>query len=177
MIFAALNTQRGTEMRKTWMAGLAASALLAAPAYASSGVVSFELPRLKVRTYHKPYIAIWLEDAKGKQVKVYRVFYDVSKIGGRWLPDLKTWWRRGGRAMNMPVDGVSRPTRGPGRYNLNLGSMNNLPAGQYAIVVEAAREKGGREILKLPFSWRPGQTVKGSASGSREVGRVSVIIE
>ena len=31
--------------------------------------------------------------------------------------------------------------------------LQNLPQGEYHLVVEAAREVGGREILRIPFQW------------------------
>lgn len=165
-------------MRKsTILAALSALLVTAyAPARAEDGTIAFELPRQKVSTYRKPYVAIWLQDAEGKQVEVYDVFYDQAVQGKRWLPTLRTWWRRGGRAMAMPVSGVSRPTRGPGQYKVSMGSLASLKPGTYAVVVEAVREKGGREVVKLPFEWREGKTIAASAEGSRELGRIAVSI-
>lgn len=164
-------------MRISVTLGLSALALSSAPALAAEAKVSFEIPKKSAKTYRKPYLAVWLEDANGKQVKVLKVFHDQHRIGPKWLPELKTWWRRGGRAMDIPADGISSPTRAPGRHTLNLGSMRGVKAGKYAIVVEAAREKGGREIVKVPFNWKPGGSVNGSASGSNEVGKVTVSIK
>ena len=163
-------------MRKSLIVSAAAIALASVPASADTGTATFEIPRIEVSNYRKPYVAIWLEDADRKAVKMYRVLFDQSPIGDNWLPDLKTWWRRGGRAMEMPVAGVTRPTRGPGSYKLDMGSLAELPPGQYALVFEAAREKGGREVVKLPFEWAPGTSVEVSASGSTEMGAVSLII-
>jgi len=168
-------------MRKSLIAqtasvATASIAFAASPAAAQDANATFDIPRLKASNYRKPYVAIWLEDADRKAVKMYRVLFDQSPIGDNWLPDMKTWWRRGGRAMKMPVAGVTRPTRGPGSYKLKMGSLANLPAGKYALVFEAAREKGGREVVKLPFDWAPGKAVKVSASGSSEMGSVSLTI-
>ena len=33
--------------------------------------------------------------------------------------------------------------------------LAQLKPGQYAVVVEAAREVGGRELLRIPFQWPP----------------------
>ncbi|MEL7198512.1 MAG: DUF2271 domain-containing protein [Pseudomonadota bacterium] len=171
-------SSRSTSVRLHYaLVGSIGGLAIASGASANSGTATFELPKLKVKTYHKPYTAIWIEDTKGKQIKVYRVFYDQSNIGKRWLPDLKTWWRRGGRAMTMPVSGVSRPSRGPGQYKVNLGSLSSLPAGKYSFVVEAAREKGGREIVKVPFTLSRGKAASGSAAGSSELGKVTVSIK
>lgn len=155
----------------------ASIAFATTPASAQDANATFDIPRVKASNYRKPYVAIWLEDADRKAVKMYRVLFDQSPIGDNWLPDMKTWWRRGGRAMKMPVAGVTRPTRGPGSYKLKMGSLADLPAGKYALVFEAAREKGGREVVKLPFEWAQGEAVSVSATGSTEMGAVSLTID
>ena len=69
--------------------------------------------------------------------------------GKDWLKDLRTWWRKGGRSMKMPADGVSGATRAPGQYTIPLPA--DLKPGQYVLNVEAARETGGREIVTVPL--------------------------
>lgn len=160
----------------TLVAATAAAATTgAAPALAASATVTIELPRIAAQPYRKPYVAIWLEDAAGKQVRVLSVFHDQARIGGRWLPDLRTWWRLGGRAMTMPADGISRPTQAPGRHTVTVGGLQGLAPGRYAIVVEAAREKGGRELVKVPLDWR-GRRVAGTARGTTELGAIAATV-
>ena len=98
-------------MRKSLIVSAAAFALASVPASADTGPATFEIPRIEASNYRKPYVAIWLEDADRKAVKMYRVLFDQSPIGDNWLPDLKTWWRRGGRAMEMPVAGTACPVK------------------------------------------------------------------
>lgn len=149
----------------------AAASTGAAPALAASATVTIELPRIDAQPYRKPYVAVWLEDAAGKQVRVLSVFHDQARIGGRWLPDLRTWWRLGGRGMSLPADGISRPTQAPGRHTVTVGGLQGLAPGRYAIVVEAAREKGGRELVKVPLDWK-GRRVVGTARGTSELGTI-----
>jgi hypothetical protein len=156
---------------------LAAIALPAAPAYANSGSVTIEIPKVEAATYRKPYVAVWIEDASGQLVSMERVMHDQAKIGARWLPDLRTWWRKGGRAMDMPADGVSGPTRAPGRQTIPLSGLAKLAPGKYHVVVEAAREKGGRELVKVPFTLARGKAASASASGKAELGKISVSIK
>lgn len=163
-------------MRKPAILAATTAVVAASPAAADTGTITYEIPRLEVSGYRKPYVAIWIEGADRKPVKMYAVLFDQSPIGDKWLPDLKTWWRRGGRAMNMPVSGVTRPTRGPGQYTIKTGSLSDLPEGTYALVVEGVREKGGREILKAPFNWKPGEVVSVSAQGSSELGKITLSI-
>ena len=40
------------------------------------------------------------------------------------------------------------------------------------LVAEAVREVGGRELLRIPFSWKTAGTTSGSAKGDVELGEV-----
>lgn len=139
---------------------------------AAAGTITVTIPRLAVAEYHRPYVAAWIEPAAGGAAKTVFVWFDVKKGGNepgtKWLADLRTWWRKGGRSLNLPADGVSGATRAPGTYTIPLP---NLPAGQYVLKVEAARETGGRELVSVPFT-RPGRG--GSAKGSTELAAVTV---
>jgi hypothetical protein len=52
--------------------------------------------------------------------------------------------------------------------------LNSLPAGQYTLVAEAAREAGGREVVRVPFQWPPKAPQSAQAKGDHELGTVSV---
>ena len=47
-----------------------------------------------------------------------------------------------GRSLDMPVDGVSSPTRGPGEslveFSADDGPLADLPEGEYILYVEAS---------------------------------------
>ncbi len=139
---------------------------------ASAATISVTIPKIAVAEYHKPYVVGWLEPVAGGEAKTVFVWYDVKK-GGRepgtkWLADLRSWWRKGGRSLKLPADGVSGATRAPGTYQIR---MPNVPAGQYVLKVEAARETGGRELVSVPITVPAG---KGAASGKTELGAVTV---
>ncbi len=146
------------------------------PAAAADLNVSIEIPRLNVVAYHRPYVAVWIERPDNTTVQTLAVWYEVSNVaeGKDWLKDIRTWWRRGGRALNLPADGISSATRAPGSHTVRVpGSrLSTLPAGDYVLVVEAARELGGREAVRVPFRW--GSANSGRASGSTELGAVRV---
>lgn len=156
----------------------------ASPAIAGELQVSVEIPRPRVAEYHNPYVAIWIEDEAGKVVANLDAWYDVDQrgeeAGTKWLPDLRTWWRRAGRSLTMPVNGVSGPTQPPGRYTLRFAEgtrpLGRLAPGAYRLRVEAAREVGGRELVTVPFQWpaRTPQTV--SATGTAELGAVRLSV-
>ena len=150
----------------------------AAPALAADLSVSVDIPRLNTASYHRPYVAVWIERPDQTAVRTLSVWYQQTRNsegdGKDWLKDMRTWWRKGGRAMSLPADGVSGATRAPGTQTIRVpgARLNGLQPGQYNIVVEAARELGGREVVRVPFRW--GAANSGQASGSTELGAVRV---
>ncbi|MCP9339808.1 DUF2271 domain-containing protein [Stutzerimonas xanthomarina] len=165
-------------MRKPLLLSLA---LLTAPVMAAELVVDVEIPRLQVAEYHRPYVALWLEEPDKRHVANLAVWYDLKlkdNEGEKWLKDMREWWRRSGRSLQMPVDGVSGATRAVGTHQLTFDDtkapLKDLPAGDYRLVVEAAREVGGRELLRLPFTWPPQNAEKQQAQGESELGSVTV---
>ena len=155
-----------------------AAAAVAGPALAADITVSVEVPRLSVAAYHRPYVAVWIERPDNTAVRTLAVWYEVSNVaeGKDWLKDMRTWWRRGGRSLNLPMDGVSSASKAPGRHAVTVSAarLRDMPAGDYVMVVEAARELGGREAVRVPFRWGSANTAR--ATGSTELGAVSVAV-
>ncbi|MBB3890408.1 hypothetical protein GGQ61_001105 [Phenylobacterium haematophilum] len=158
--------------------------LMAGPALAADLELSLEIPRLTVAEYHRPYVAVWIENQDKTAVKTLAVWYDVklkNQEGQKWLKDMRQWWRRAGRDMSLPADGVSAATRAPGKHQVvfkgGAAPLGNLPAGQYNIVVEAAREVGGVEVVRAPFQWPPKARTTSSTKGTSELGAVSVTVK
>ncbi|MDX2234160.1 MAG: DUF2271 domain-containing protein [Hyphomonadaceae bacterium] len=156
---------------------------LAVPAaWADDLTVTFEVPRLRTAEYHAPYVAIWIERADQTSAGTLAVLYDVAapnNAGAEWLKDLRTWWRKAGRDMTLPADGLSGATRPPGRHTMTFdgarSALRTLPPGAYTLAVEAARELGGREVVRAPFMWgAPGAAA--TATGASELGVVSVVV-
>lgn len=162
------------------LTGTVALGAAATPADAQTMTVNVAIPRLSVAEYHRPYVAIWIEK-EGAAPRTLSVWYDRDKKDGegtKWLRDVRQWWRASGRAMSFPVDGVTGATRAPGEQKIAFaagkGPLGQLSPGNYTLLVEAAREVGGREVLRLPFAWppKPGATV--TAKGNTELGAVTV---
>ncbi len=152
---------------------------LAGPAFAADMNVKVEIPRLNVAEYHRPYVAVWVERADQSPVSTLAVWYDLkNKEGTKWLKDMRQWWRKAGRDTQMPADGISGATRAPGEHTLTFtdgkAPLGKLPAGDYQLVVEAAREVGGRELVRVPFTWPPQAAQSARAKGEHELGGVSV---
>ena len=174
--------QRGYKLVLGSGAALGAAGAAAMPANAETLNVSVTIPRQSVAEYHRPYVAIWLE-REGAAPRTLSVWYDVDKAKGegkKWLRDMRQWWRVSGRTMSFPADGISGATRAPGEQKVALpfgrGPVGQLSAGNYTLVIEAAREVGGRELVRLPFSWplKPGTVVR--AKGNSELGAASVSV-
>lgn len=145
--------------------------------------VKFDLPQLNVAEYHKPYVAIWLERADQSVAANLAVLYDLKKdaAGDKWVKDLRTWWRKAGRDAKFPLDGVSGATRPAGSQTMKFDSakhgLDKLPAGDYKLVVEASREAGGRELVKVPFTWTGKGKVAANAAGKEELGAVALELQ
>ena len=165
---------------------IAIGTLLGAPAaQAADLTVNVEIPRINAAEYHRPYVAIWVEDAGQKSVANLAVWYQQTDgkegHGTKWLPDLRQWWRKSGRTLKVPVDGVTGPTRPVGKHALTFTDkqpqLAKLPPGEYTLVVEAAREVGGRELVKIPFTWPAKAPQSGKAQGSSEIGAVTLAVK
>ena len=161
----------------------AAAGLFSLQANAAELRVGLEIPSMSVAEYHNPYVAIWLENTDSRDVTNLEVWYDASMSnnkGNKWLKDMRQWWRKSGRELDMPVDGITAATKGPGKYDINVEiadePLSNLPAGSYQLRVEAAREVGGRELLSIPFSWPLAQPFTASVQGSKELGEVTLSV-
>lgn len=145
--------------------------------------VKFDLPQLNVAEYHKPYVAIWLERADQSVAANLAVLYDLKKdaAGDKWVKDLRTWWRKAGRDAKFPLDGVSGATRPAGSQTMKFDGakhgLDKLPAGDYRLVVEASREAGGRELVKVPFTWAGKGKVAANAAGKEELGAVALELQ
>lgn len=157
------------------------SGLIASPALAAEMAVTVEIPQLSVAEYHRPYVALWVERPDQSVAANLAVWYDVKmrdNEGTKWLKDMRQWWRRIGRDLTMPVDGVSGPTRAPGEHRVTFvpgkGGVPALEPGSYVLVVEAAREVGGRELLRIPFEWPAAKPAQATAKGEAELGRIAL---
>lgn len=163
---------------------LLALPLIALPVWSADLTIKFNLPQLQVAEYHRPYVALWIEKPDQTFVANLNVLYDMKKRdngGLKWLKDMRLWWRKSGRDLTMPVDGVSAATRAAGEHALTYSGakspLDKIAAGDYQVVVEVSREAGGREVVRVPFRWQPkggGVTV---SQGQEELGQVSVQVK
>lgn len=158
--------------------------LISASAMGADLSLKLDIPQLNVAEYHRPYVAVWLETPDQKALTTLSVLYDVRKKdngGAKYLKDMRQWWRKLGRDVSLPMDGISGATRSPGEMTLTFpgarAALDKLPPGQYEVVVEVAREAGGRELVRVPFQWPPKGAASVAANGKEEVGAVAVMLK
>lgn len=134
--------------------------------------IQLTLPTIDKGQYHRPYLALWVENEKRVSQRSLEVWMQKPK----WLPDLKRYWRRVARKNTDVVDGVTSATRKPGSYTINWDGLNDkgqpLTAGKYSICVEAARESGGREAICTEIDY--GKTALADVAGKYEIARLNV---
>ncbi|MEI7956732.1 MAG: DUF2271 domain-containing protein, partial [Verrucomicrobiota bacterium] len=114
-------------------------------------VVQLELSRFGGRS-SRPYVAVWIEDAEKYPVRTLALWSN----GGRWLEDLKGWYRSDQLrvlAENTELTpSVSSATRPAGKYTLKWDGKDNsgkfVKSGKYTICLEAAREHGTYQIIR-----------------------------
>lgn len=169
-------------LSRTILIGGTLSAALTAPVLAAAAPttmdVTITIPQLKVAEYHRPYVAIWVEKA-GAPTKTVAVWYDYdmkNNEGTKWLRDVRQWWRASGRTMTFPANGITGATRAPGAQKISFSraQLGAAAPGEYTLVIEAAREVGGRELLRIPFTWPANPGAGGRAAGKTELGAVTV---
>jgi len=163
-------------------AALAFGTGLATSATAGGIDVEIELPRIDVSDYRRPYVAAWIERPDNSVAANLAVWYDVKMRNGegaKWLKDMRLWWRRSGRELEVPIDGITSATRHPGKHTLSFTTgqepLGTLAAGDYRLVVEASREHGGREVITLPLTWPPTIATRTEAHGEHEI--TSVVVQ
>jgi len=164
--------------------GSALAAVFVAPAaQADSLSIKLTLPRMQTSEYHRPYVAVWLENTDRSVVRDLAVWYDHAMArdeGKKWLKDIRRWWRVSGRNQTELADGVTGATRAPGTHTLNVAlndaRLAGLPAGSYELAVEASREKGGLELIRLPLAWPLDKAATVQASGKTELGAIAVSV-
>lgn len=145
--------------------------------------IKIQIPRLDVAEYHRPYVAIWIENPDQSVAANLAVWYQTDpkkEDGTQWLKDLRQWWRRSGREQSFPIDGVTGATRPVGEQQLTFKGqskqLSSLSTGKFNLVVEAVREVGGRELVKIPFEWPAKQSYQQTTQGKGELGAITLSI-
>lgn len=106
-----------------------------------------------------PYVAVWVESSGGELVETIALWFEKTRKGPRWLPDLKRWFTVDQQRVNAggadTVDAISSATRLPGVYTLQwAGNADGdpVPLGDYFLCIESARERGPYSLIREPIS-------------------------
>lgn len=130
--------------------------------------LQLELPQ-QGSTAKRPYVSVWLSQHGQWQAQLVLLGEQP-----RWYAELRSWWRQAGSSHNF--DQLAGATRRSGlhqfHWDARLADGRPLPAGDYTLHLEAAREGGGREQLKLPLHWPLQQPLL--LQGQRELGQIRV---
>ena len=105
----------------------AAMTAAAAPALAADLSVTVDVPRLNTASYHRPYVAVWIENPDQSLNRSLAVWYQQTRNaegdGKDWLKDMRTWWRKGGREIVRVPFRWGGPNTANGSGSSELGAV------------------------------------------------------
>jgi hypothetical protein len=127
--------------------------------------VDLEIAPQEGGRYHRPYVAVWIEDAAGRPVRTLSLWVNTSGRGPRYIRELKSWFlaERDEQTAGGPdlVATVSSATRLPGRYTVTWDGRDDdkklVEQGTYRVHIEAAREHGTYQLMQqeMAFGAKP----------------------
>jgi hypothetical protein len=147
-------------------AGVTGFRPFARPSLASSGramwdehfelAVDLEIPTQSGGRYHRPYVAVWVQDDAGKPVRTISLWVQTTGRGPRYIRELRRWFSVGRDAQDAGgpdlISTVSSATRLPGRYSVTWDGRDDngrlVEQGTYRVFVEAAREHGTYGLIQ-----------------------------
>jgi thiamine biosynthesis lipoprotein ApbE len=125
--------------------------------------VTLRIARIDQGGARRPYVAVWIEDAKKYPVRMLALWYRKP----RYLDEMHAWFREEqirssteGTQLPASVTGATRPA---GVYTLKWDGKDNLgrfvSAGKYSVAIEAAREHGTYQLIRreMDFNGTPQQ--------------------
>ncbi len=143
--------------------------------------VDFEIAPQEGVRYHRPYVAVWVEGPSGRHVRTLSLWVNTTGRGPRYFRELRRWFS--GEREQMGAGGpdlvatMSSATRLPGEYMVTWNGRddggNAVDQGDYRVVIEAAREHGGYQLMQqdLTLGTKP---IAADLSGNEEIRRARV---
>ena len=109
--------------------------------------VNLELAQASGFRYNRPYVAVYIEDAKGNPVRTLSLWAETSRHA-RYISELRRWFSESSDLIAT----VSSPTRNPGKYTLvwdgKTDDKKQAPQDDYFVCVEVAREHGPYGLVR-----------------------------
>ena len=125
--------------------------------------IHLELPQMGGYGARRPYVAVWVENQDHFPVRTIAVWFQKP----RYLSDLRAWYRaeqmRAAAEKTEILRSVTSATRSPGKYSFVWDGRDNsgklVKAGKYTVLIEAAREHGGYNLVhrEMDFNGEPAQ--------------------
>jgi hypothetical protein len=143
--------------------------------------VDFEIAAPQGYRYHRPYVAVWVEDASGRAVRTLSVWVNTTGRGPRYIRELRRWFmaerdaeEAGARDL---IATVSSATRLPGQYTVTWNGRddrgNVVEQGTYCVLIEAAREHGTYQLMRQELTLGS-SPVAADLPPNEEIGRARV---
>ena len=114
--------------------------------------VNYEIPEFSIGRYRRPYVAMWITTKDRKLIRNLLLLGENQ----RWAKENSNWWRGVGRRDASILKGLARPTRRPGQYRVVWDGRddfgNRVMQSELVLHIEAAREHGGVDYLKLAIN-------------------------
>ena len=112
--------------------------------------IDLEVARVSEQFVHRPFVAVWVQDANQKPIRLLSVWFNKPK----WLRDLREFFKNYGANFSpgaFSMSAASGATRSAGKYSIVWDGKdeagNYVPPGTYSIQIEAAREHGTYQIM------------------------------
>jgi hypothetical protein len=143
--------------------------------------VDFEIAQQQGGRYHRPYVAVWVEDTAGRLVRTLNLWVNTSGKGPRYIHELRRWFdaERTARAAGGSdlVSTMSGATRLPGKYTVTWNGRDDrgrvVEQGSYRVYIEAAREHGSYQLMQqeLQLATEPKAA---DLTGNEEIGKARI---
>jgi hypothetical protein len=143
--------------------------------------VDLEIAPQQGYRYHRPYVAVWVEDAAGRRVRTLSLWVNTTGRGPRYIRELRRWFsgERDQQDAGGPdlVATMSSATRLPGQYSVSWNGRddrgNVVDQGDYRVVIEAAREHGSYQLMQQDVTLGA-KPVAADLAGNEEIGGARV---
>lgn len=143
--------------------------------------VDLEIAPQQGYRYHRPYVAVWVEDASGHTVRTLSLWVNTTGRGPRYIRELRRWFSAerdvedaGGPDLVATMSGA---TRLPGQYTVTWDGRddrgNLVEQGTYRVFIEAAREHGTYQLMQQELTLG-GKPLVADLSPNDEIGRARV---
>ena len=114
--------------------------------------VDFQIAQPDGGRYHRPYVAIWLEDGSGRAVRTLALWVNNSGRGPRYIRELRRWFSSEKDTAASLISTISSATRLPGKYGVTWNGRDDagrpVEQGNYRLLIEAAREHGSYQVIQ-----------------------------